>query len=62
MLCYFKKVFAFMRKSLSNIILQEMCSVLTYDNSRGDLAKLTISLLFLSIRNCFMRGLSCTSN
>ena len=62
MLCYFKKVFAFMRKGLSNIILQEMCSVLTYDNSRVDLAKLTISLLFLSIRNCFMCCLSCTSN
>ena len=46
-------VFAFVRNGRSNIILQETCSVLTYDNSRIGLGKL-ISLLFLSIRNCFM--------
>ena len=33
------------------LILQEKCSVLTYDNSQIGFAKL-ISLLFLSIRNC----------
>ena len=38
---------------LTNIILQEKCSVLTYDNSPVGLAKL-ISLLFLSVRNWVM--------
>ena len=46
-------MFAFVRNGRSNIILQETCSVLTYDNSRIGLGKL-ICLLFLSIRNFFM--------
>ena len=43
------------------ISLQETSSVLTYDNSRIGLAKL-ISLLFPSIRNCFICWLNLTSN
>ena len=50
-----------MRYGLSNITLQEKCSVLTYDNSQIGLTKL-ISLLFLSICNCFICWLSFTSN
>ena len=52
-----------MRNGLSNIRLQEMCSVLTYDNSRIIIcfAKL-ISFLFQSIRNCFTYWESVTSN
>ena len=53
MLLYFKDVrCAFVRNGLSNVILQEMFSVLTYDNSQISLAKF-MSVLFLSTHNSY---------
>ena len=56
-----RKVFASVRNSLSNIILQEKNSILTYNSWIRAFSQI-ISLLFPSIRNCFMCWLSFTSN
>ena len=56
-----RKVFASVRNSLSNIILQEKNSILTYNSWIRAFGQI-ISLLFPSIRNCFMCWLSFTSN
>ena len=45
------KVFAFLRNDISNIILQETCSVLNNDNS---FSQVNFFGYFLSIRNCFI--------
>ena len=64
MICYFKNIITCVCGEWSSplIILQETCSVLTYDNSRIDFAKLTCYFYLLTSLHYVVFELIYTSN